>query len=181
MEDKSGEQGDAKSAPFSVGPKGQPTGVGKQLDSPKENNWVRSNRRHNEALEAAKRRFGGETFARAPFDLIDTAGRFIEVKVGRSRYHGGAHQWRIVLTREEVRFARLKPVFLYVVWGENISLIPVDSWLDRLGRCAFQKTTFRGVDRWSTVFDIPIRDLNRYLIYGIPTDLKGMLNSVKKF
>ncbi len=144
-----------------------------------DNPWAVATRRHNEALVEAKRQFGGEVFTRAPFDLIDASGSFIEVKVARYRYQHAAHQWRVCLTSAEIRFARVKPVLLYVVWGNNVSLIPMSLWMDQLSKRALQRNRYQENDKWSLVMDIPLEDLNRYLIRGIPSEQKALLGSTE--
>lgn len=110
-------------------------------------------------------------FPRAPFDLIDRSGRFIEVKVARYRHHHTAHQWRVAFTGSEIRFMSLMELLVYVEWGDNASLIPATIWRDRIVRRKLQKS-FTSNDKWSLVFDIPLDHLNRFLIFGIPTDVR---------
>ncbi len=139
-----------------------------------QNTWQVSVWRHSQALARARRRFGGEVFARAPFDLVDGLGRFIEVKVARYRYRKNAHQWRVSFTSTEIRFLCLKEVHLYVEWGDNISLIPTEIWSDRLRNRKLQRSP-GGEDKWSVVFEIPLDDLDRFMIHGIPTDMRRRL------
>lgn len=143
--------------------------------------WQRATERHDQAVVRARARFGGEIFSRAPFDLIDSQGRFVEVKIARFRKQKSLHQWRINLTREEIRFAALQPLHLYVEWDKNISLIPMSCYNDRLRNRKVQKFTYKGVDRWVLPFDIPHSDLDKYIIWGIPLSMRHMMGSAKDY
>jgi hypothetical protein len=90
--------------------------------------WIENEQFHDSLVQEVIDRYGGVSFARAPFDVIDTEGRFIEVKKMKTKKNG-SHQ--IHLSKEQILFGSQKNMFLYLAWGNERSLLPLGSNLKR--------------------------------------------------
>jgi hypothetical protein len=91
--------------------------------------WIENEQFHNVLVQEVLHQYGGVFFARAPFDVIDSEGRFIEVKKMKTRKNHGGYQ--IHLSKEQMLFGLQKRLFLYLAWDNERSLVPLGTCLKR--------------------------------------------------
>jgi CRISPR/Cas system-associated exonuclease Cas4 (RecB family) len=89
------------------------------------NTFFKYRERHNGWVNHIAQILKGTVFETAPFDIIDVNKRCIEVKVNESKDR--KHRYRIQLSKDEVNFGRLMPLWVFLICPEKEAyLIPFD-------------------------------------------------------
>jgi hypothetical protein len=92
---------------------------------------------HDRVVDWAIGQWRGDTFQRAPFDLIDGQGRFIEIKKAQVRENKRRHRsWEVIcrLSLDQLKFARRYPLWLFIhARNQYVMLLLDETWIQVLG------------------------------------------------
>ena len=123
--------------------------------------------RHEEYVQTSIRNFGGVRFTKAPFDIIDNKGRFIEVKTVNKTMSKSQYYPVLTLSREEFKFALRKKIWYIFVLKGYVFFFPFSAVRERFLRAGWQKATPSkyGLRQVKRIY-VPLKLLKAWVLEG---------------